>query len=360
MEITLRLTSPPIDLKTQTGKRAGTHPMADWAQVDAFAAYRGIPGEYLDLGRKTINEHGFISTPPIAAEKTPGTLRVAFLGGSSTACTSPNLPDDQTWPWVAAEELRRQWPDRPIEFINAGLPGYTTFESYARLWSRLRFFEPDIVVVYHAWNDMGYYLTPHRQYERHVIDRKKSWSFERPFIQRRIKRYGIDNWLEWSHLYCRVRRWFGEPLRGEVGAARSGKALAQSYGPQGPAILRDNLELFVAAQEPLEFELYVVKQGTLITATLPKSARAKCMVHFHGMDYDAHVRAYDEAYRIIDEVVPARQILDARSLSGQLKHFADHVHLRPAGAKALGELLARQIVAARAPDEASAEDDPAK
>jgi hypothetical protein len=72
--------------------------------------------------------------------------------------TGTLLPDSVTWPWQVAENLRQR-PNRrrQIEFINAALGGYTTFESYGRLWSRLRFYSPDIVVVYHGWNEMYYF-----------------------------------------------------------------------------------------------------------------------------------------------------------------------------------------------------------
>ena len=40
---------------------------------------------------KKVNSHGFVSTPEITYEKTEGTLRIAFLGGSSTAGTGKLL-----------------------------------------------------------------------------------------------------------------------------------------------------------------------------------------------------------------------------------------------------------------------------
>ena len=44
-----------------------------------------------------------------------------------------------------------------IEFINAALAGYTSFESYGRLWSRLRFYSPDLIIINHGWNEMYYF-----------------------------------------------------------------------------------------------------------------------------------------------------------------------------------------------------------
>jgi hypothetical protein len=53
--------------------------------------------------------------------------------------------------------LQEGFREKHIEFINGALGGYTSFESYGRLWSRIRFFSPDIIVVYHGWNEIYYF-----------------------------------------------------------------------------------------------------------------------------------------------------------------------------------------------------------
>ena len=158
-----------------TGRAPGPNPMSRWAQVDAFCAYRARPD---DTGRygKTVNRDGFISTPELAVAKEPGVLRVAFLGGSSTAGTGHRLTDEQTWPWRTAELLREKFPERRIEFLNGALGGYTTFESYGRLWSRIRFYSPDVVLVNHAWNEMYYF--DHEDLTRWRTLPDGSWSFD--------------------------------------------------------------------------------------------------------------------------------------------------------------------------------------
>ena len=92
-EIFVRTTHPRTDLWGLTGRSPTGHAMESWAQLDAFCAYRGRPGTYgSEEDAKTVNEHGFISTPSLTVEKPAGVTRVLFLGGSSTAGTAPNLP----------------------------------------------------------------------------------------------------------------------------------------------------------------------------------------------------------------------------------------------------------------------------
>lgn len=357
-EIGLHVAVPNVDLDPAPGKRRERHPMAAWAWVDAFCAYRGIPGRYTEDGKKTVNRAGFISTPELEVEKKSGTLRVVFLGGSSTACTAPNLPDGETWPAVASARLRDAMPGRRVEFINGALPGYSTFESFGRLWSRIRFFEPDIVVVYHGWNEMLYFGDADDARSRRVPDGGGSWSFDRKVdierTGRRVTPHPADRWLSWSQIYSRIRVASGTPLQGEIGPARR-DGLRGDYDERALDVFKVNLELLLAAQKPIGCTVFIAKQATLIRPGLDKELRRKCAVHYHGFDFDTHVRAFEDIYRVIDATVPEEQVLDATELSGNPDVFSDHIHLTSAGAQRLGELIAAQLLVRLRVEEAGTE-----
>ena len=72
LEMWVRYTRQPVDLMAKTGQRDGPNAAKVWALVDAFSAYTGKPGKYEGSGNtnKTINSHGFISTPEITIKKT--------------------------------------------------------------------------------------------------------------------------------------------------------------------------------------------------------------------------------------------------------------------------------------------------
>src|SRR5262245_50493031 len=154
LEAYVRAFRPHRDLDQLTGRTAGPNPIGDWGHVDAFCAYAARPGHFAE--GKTVNSRGFISTPEITLAKSAGTIRIAFLGESSTAGMTRNLKDRETWPWQTIDIVREQVP-RQVDFINAALGGYTSFESYGRLWSRVGHFSPDVVVVTHGWNEMYYF-----------------------------------------------------------------------------------------------------------------------------------------------------------------------------------------------------------
>ncbi len=329
--------------------QSGRSPMASWAHVDAFCAYRAIPGRYLSQ-RKTVNADGFLSTPPLSRAKPTGTLRIAFLGGSSTAGTVPYLGDTETWPWLVTESLRQAFPAQRIEFLNAALPGYSTFESYGRLWSRVRFFAPDIVVVYHGWNDM-YYFADAARVARWRVGDDGDWTFRRPDRVVDLASPAVPAWAAWSRLLsvaCRA----SAPPPGEVGPleAASASGLAPDFDPAAVGVFRQNLQLMFAAQQVLGFELHVCKQATLIVPGLPEAARATCGYSLHGFDHDAHVRAFDAVYGAIDDVMPAGRVIDLRPLSGSTVNLVDHIHLSAEGARNVAAIVAehlRQRLAAR-------------
>ena len=337
-EIYTRMRHEPIDLWALTGRAAGANPMAEWAVVDAFAAFRAVPGAYGPA--KTVNRHGFISTPELDVEKPGGVLRIAFLGGSSTAGTGHALADHETWPWKTVELLRDGAPAGPgIELINGALGGYTTFESYGRLWSRIRFFQPDIIVVDHGWNEMYYFDRVDSIHEWRVRP-DGSWSIDtttEPVAWHRP--LPIDHLARYSQLLTRLRLLhLPTPNAGE--AAPTADTLRSGYDHRGIDIFRTNLRLLRETARLLGAELFVVKQPTLIVPDLPQAHRGRVRYEYHGFDHATHLEAYRAIYQAIDREIATERIIDATPMSGRPDLFFDHVHPTPAGAERLAEIVA--------------------
>jgi lysophospholipase L1-like esterase len=340
LEIYLRATGKRVDLDVATGRRAGPPSMSGWAFVDAFCAYRPKPGSR--IGGKSVDRQGFISTPEIAVTKPPGTVRLVFLGGSSTAGTGVNLKDAETWPWKTVESLRRQTRVK-IDYINGAAGGYTTFESYGRLWSRLRHFSPDFVVVYHGWNEMYYF----RRVDDILSWRTMpdgSWDFGRP-VQRTAlyTPHAIDPLLRWSQVLSRLRLRLSRHLEGEFASADR-VPLAADFDHRGLEIFRTNVKLFRETSKVIGARLLVAKQATLITPGAPPEQRRRCQTRYHGFGYDAHVRAYQGLYRVIDEEIPADSVIDVTPLSGRMDLFYDHVHPTPQGTTEIARLMADRLL----------------
>lgn len=336
-EIAVRIIVPYTDLFVVTGRTAGRNPMEEWAQVDAFSAYRAKPGEYASSG-KSVNRHGFISTPDIDTEKPAGTLRIVFLGGSSTAGSGHDLADESTWPWLVTELLREQsYGD--VDFINGALGGYSTFESYGRLWSRLRFFEPDIIVVYHGWNEM-YYLSATRDISAWKTLPDGSWGFHTGPKMTVYDPHWSDHVFRYSQLLTKFRMDLSARQHGEL---RLDSENRKAIDYDRFEAFRTNLKLIREAATIMGAELFVAKQATLIVADNPDVCLFSCRYEFHGFGHEEHVDAYNRIYAIIDEEVDASHVIDVTRISGDPVMFVDHVHPTETGAREIAAIVADAI-----------------
>ena len=145
-------------LRVRAWKRFGT-PRARIAdaylgKTDDFPYLVPIPGAALDgdFVSLHINSHGFRGEEfPLTKEADE--LRIVCLGASTTFCAEASS-DAKTWPARLQAELSARYPGRVIRVINAGVPGYCIEHSAENLRRRVLPLEPDVVILYHAHNDI--------------------------------------------------------------------------------------------------------------------------------------------------------------------------------------------------------------
>lgn len=94
-----------------------------------------------------INEWGFTFSDDIPLERSPQTLRILTLGGSTTA-------GPRAWPFHLGERLKEHNPNKTVEILNFGTGGWTSAESMVAFTTLGQSFQPDIVIVHHAVNDL--------------------------------------------------------------------------------------------------------------------------------------------------------------------------------------------------------------
>lgn len=322
LELVVRLTLEHVDYYD--------NPMSYWSERDPYFDYTGKPGQY---GDKTINSKGFISTPEIELEKDENTIRVVFLGGSSTAGTGVNLTDNETWPLKAVELLKKEYPN--IDYINAAHGGYSTFESYGRLWSRLRFFNPDIIVVYHGWNDMYYF----NEYADNP-DTWKSGGQEETFKPIR----GIKNTLiSWSQVLARIKLFMERKKYSGNGETGKSMELKPTFNPKGLDVYEGNLNLIKSFSSENNIKLFVCMQATLITNETKDEDKERIKYGLHGFNHNAHVNAFTSIYEVIDQNFNKEYIIDLTSLSGISSNFYDQVHPTKKGTSEIARIVADSL-----------------
>jgi lysophospholipase L1-like esterase len=120
--------------------------------------YRSLPSSELRPGSRSrlfecpisINSLGFRGRE-ITREK-GGAYRIVALGESTTfGCTLG--AEDKPWPELLEQMIRQRLrPGRPVEVINAGVPGHTLQDSLYRLARDILPLHPDMIIAYHGYN----------------------------------------------------------------------------------------------------------------------------------------------------------------------------------------------------------------
>ena len=81
-----------------------------------------------------------------------GAFRILAVGASTTF-DSFVTSDEKAWPAVLGRDLTVQ--GRPIEVINAGVPGYVLWQNTVRLSTDLAQYRPDLLLLLHGHNELG-------------------------------------------------------------------------------------------------------------------------------------------------------------------------------------------------------------
>ena len=138
--------------------------------IDPGIGYRGTPGFRDRSGRFRHNEYGFRGAPFSVAKPT-GTIRIVLMGASTIYGV---VDESQTSAVQLAKRLQDSASSVPVEVLNGGLAGWTSFETARHLEHRVVALAPDLVIVMDGRNeifpelfrnyreDYSHYRDPHR------------------------------------------------------------------------------------------------------------------------------------------------------------------------------------------------------
>lgn len=144
--------------------------LASQEQFDKFASYSQLVERY---GKPSLSKHRFLGyylTPSwvrepdkhnslgyrgeeVVVPKPDGVYRIVAIGGSTTYGGGV---DDyrQAYPYLLQQYLNERGYEN-VEVVNAGVGGYRTWESLINLQFRVLDLEPDLIIIYHAINDIA-------------------------------------------------------------------------------------------------------------------------------------------------------------------------------------------------------------
>ena len=295
-----------------------------------------VPTPKQVIGNIRINSLGFRS-PEIDPLKPPSTIRLAFLGSSTTYCGEVSS-NEMTWPHLVWETLQRASPEAKFDYVNAAVPGYGVARDVQNLHLRVKPLEPDVIVIYEAANDLSFDSYDLARSQGLVVDVR---SLERTWLSRHsLAWFLIGKNLVALRLVVKTR-------------SGSGKLRFNPW-ELSRGFERRLLELVEASQKVAS----VVALATFSTRvsreqSAEEQARAAlgALYYMPHMSIEGLIAGYEEYNRVIREV--ARQtgaiLIDGETrIPADGMHYTDTVHFTDTGSKVMAERVSRALLAAPA------------
>jgi lysophospholipase L1-like esterase len=290
-----------------------------------------VPGAR--VGNISVNSLGFRG-PEIETAKPPGRVRIAFLGASTTFCAEVS-GDTAVWPQVAVERLKARFPGVEFDFVNGAVPGYTVESSLKNLQHRVGPLQPDVVVIYHATNDLSVEARQLAEQQGLIAPRR---SHEPSWLAQNLRLWELAE----KNLRVLVARQGAEGSKGRVafdGASLGGafrtdlSKLVEAAGQDGRRVAVATFSARLRPEQSVEER---------------KQAAVSALVYMPFMSLDALIAGYARYNDHIRAVVREKGalLIDGEDLiPGDAVHFADSVHFTDAGSRAMGERIANGLAA---------------
>ncbi|MCA9755547.1 MAG: SGNH/GDSL hydrolase family protein [Candidatus Eisenbacteria bacterium] len=272
------------------------------------------------------------------AAKPPGEIRIVILGGSFVFDTSAREEDD--WPH-RVETLLREEGFNGVRIINGGVPGHSSFDSIGRLVSEVHFYNPDIVLLCNAWNDIKYMnqISPEQTPLRYI----------RPMSRPTHEHYPpspVLRLLDRVHLFRILAALPGMFAHyGDEGRLPEGE-YSDSVSQAGIDQYTLNLRTFVDICRNFGAEPVLVTQPHLPTPENRAEVVDRIRYDWVLLSHEALCRAFqacEDADRAVAEEKGCRLIELSNPLSGRLDLFTDHVHVNGKGSREVASLVARAL-----------------
>lgn len=305
-----------------------------WAPHPYLTYY---PAPHFSKGLTAHNALGYRGDE-FSLEKPAGVFRIVALGGSSTYDVS--IPDNQQTFTAQLERLLRQdYGYAAVEVINAGVPGYNSWELLVNLEFRVLDLDPDLVIIYEGTNDVHARLVEPGAYRGDDTGRRQAWQappvavWEHSALLRilsrmsnRTRQVSIDD-------YVSAPTYLSWPFEARLSELDLEPAEVLAQNP--PIYFRRNLENMVAVARQHE-----------VAILLATWAYSPYLNDYASKDY--YQRGFEENNNIVREVAASQAVplFDFASVMPQsAAYWADGRHSNEAGALEKARLFAAFLAA---------------
>jgi lysophospholipase L1-like esterase len=291
-------------------------------------------------GKIHINSHGFRG-PEIPVPKPPGTVRLAFLGNSTTF--DLYVDDASTWPHLVTQAIQAAYPTCRVDYINAGVPGFSSLRMLTYYHASVSKLEPDIVILLPADMSLALSTLARRKQIHNGLPVQPSWLAEHSELWARIEKHVQAIKLHRAAFFPEGKLSFTyEELAAELQPALEALAAQVIQDQRLLAIATVSVQLY-AGQDRQE-------RQRAIRATLYRMPFMSIAGILTAEQYDNEVIAG------VARAFNAILIEGHEQIPGTPNYYADASHFKPAGSRLMAERVSgvllrapavRQLFAAR-------------
>lgn len=303
-------------------------------KIDAASGLRiPIPGG--SFGAIHINSLGFRG-PELSTPKKSSTVRIAFIGSSTTYCAEVSS-DENTWPSLVTQSVRSNWPDAHFDYVNAGIPGYTASTSTQNLRLRVAALRPDVIVIYEGYNDLsgnGLDLASKQGLTSKPTEQQMTWP----------SRYSLLWYLVEKNLLVWHSQRQADRTEGKLHFDREAFV----------APFRHDLRELVEASKQISDTVFLVTLAPRLrrsqSVEQQKQAAVTALFYVPYMSLNNLVEAYESYNETIRKAASesgVELIEEEESIPSAAEYYADSVHFTDKGSRLMAQRVARALTASK-------------
>ncbi len=314
------------------------HPYLPVVYKKHFRAQRASPADY-PLNRdkafwfpqETSNNYRHVDGPigdrDIVVPKPPNLLRILCLGASTTGNYIAHNGDVYSYPMELEKYLLKRFPAQDIVVHNCGHGGWTSAEVMIDFLLNLYDTQPDVVIIYHAYNDLNVSLTPGFQ---------SDYSHARKNL---AETYHLYKWTSYIPdlpfgFYNYVLKSYMNPRFGVIEAiSRDKPDLDRAF--QGLSTYRRNLEHIIKVCKLSGIEVVL---STFVHYLYGEIAGSK-----YHLKYREGVLLENMAVKDLANIFDLRVVDNFELIPPEEKYFVDSIHFSPDGMKLLAANIGQEV-----------------
>ncbi len=290
-------------------------------RTDVDIVYKGA--------RVVTNSHG-MRDDPVTKRKPAGGFRVLSLGESTTF--GSKVEQEECYSMRLEECLDGRSAGREVEVLNAGTPGWSLVQSFVYLEREGLEFDPDVILVYHGFNDLLPTSYTSKRVERAGGSGESGPEAGTDLALASRKRGTLERVGAWVHERSRAFRWMAHKAGQAAAEAKrkKPKTTVEEANPKGEQLARvpeaDRLEVLT------RMERLAKEHGARLLILNP------CYRSFmeHRAVLETFVAEHDVEYLDLEPAV--------ESLGGDRKtHFADGSHPKATVHAKYAEMICEKI-----------------